>query len=334
MKYDLTAIGNALVDTQFKVTHKLIDELGLVIDQMNLSSADEQAPIIERLRAENAESVSDCGGSATNTLVAAASFGAKCSLACVVANDKDGEMYISNLNNIGIDLSGNIRTSFEEPTGKCLILVTPDAKRTMTTALNISSNLKEEDIDYKNLLNTNMFYIEGYVVTSDYNFNSTLKMLEKCNVDKVPKKALSLSDPGVVQGFKDRFFEIESYGLDYIFCNEDEALAFSNVSSLNESIKYFGKKPYITVITKGDRGCTIINQEQIIEINSEKIKPVDTNGAGDMFAGCFLYALSQGSSLQYCGEFANYGAAKLVEKFGPRLDKDGYAQVLKKFKKN
>ena len=100
MKYNLTAIGNALVDTQFKVTHKLIDELGLVIDQMNLSSADEQAPIIERLRSENAESVSDCGGSATNTLVAAASFGAKCSLACVVANDKDGEMYISNLNNI------------------------------------------------------------------------------------------------------------------------------------------------------------------------------------------------------------------------------------------
>ena len=90
----------------------------------------------------------------------------------------------------------------------------------------------------------------------------------------------------------------------------------------------------ITVITKGERGCTIIYKEQIIEIDSEKIKPVDTNGAGDMFAGCFLYALSQGSSLQYCGEFANYGAAKLVEKFGPRLDKDGYAQVLKKFKKN
>ena len=85
------------------------------------------------------------------------------------------------------------------------------------------------------------------------------------------------------------------------FFNEDEALAFSNVSSLNAAIKYFGKKPYITVITKGDRGCTIINQEQIVDINSEKkIKPVDTNGAGDMFISCFLYALSQGSSLQYC----------------------------------
>ena len=122
--------------------------------------------------------------------------------------------------------------------------------------------------------------------------------------------------------------------MDYIFCNEDEALAFCNVSSLNEAIKCLNKKPYISVITKGDKGCTIVNQEQIIEIDSEKIKPVDTNGAGDMFAGCFLYALSQGSSLQYCGEFANYGAARLVEKFGPRLDENGYATVLKKFKKN
>ena len=143
----------------------------------------------------------------------------KCSL--LVANDKDGEMYISNLNNIGIDLSGNIRTSFEEPTGKCLILVTPDAKRTMTTALNISSNLKEEDIDYKNLSQyKHVLYIEGCGLQAITIFNSTLRRAEKCNVDKVPKKALSLSDPGVVQGFKDRFFEIESYGLDYIFCNE------------------------------------------------------------------------------------------------------------------
>ena len=90
MKYDITAIGNALVDTQFKVSHEFIAEVGLEIDQMNLSSAEEHAPIIDKLKKENAESVSDCGGSATNTLVAATHFGAKCFHTCVVADDEDG----------------------------------------------------------------------------------------------------------------------------------------------------------------------------------------------------------------------------------------------------
>ena len=149
MKYDITAIGNALVDTQFKVSHEFIAEVGLEIDQMNLSSAEEHAPIIDKLKKENAESVSDCGGSATNTLVAATHFGAKCFHTCVVADDEDGHSYLANLKNIGVHHNFKMRDADEVPTGKCLILVTADAKRTMSTALNVSALMQMNDIDFE-----------------------------------------------------------------------------------------------------------------------------------------------------------------------------------------
>ena len=143
MKNDISALGNALVDTVFKVEHSLIAELGLEIDQMALSSAEEHAPIIERLIASGAETVSDCGGSATNSLVAAASFGASCFHTCKVSDDEDGTRYLQSLKEAGVGHKGSMASSDSMPTGKCLILVTPDAKRTMTTALNVSSLMDE-----------------------------------------------------------------------------------------------------------------------------------------------------------------------------------------------
>ena len=147
MKNDISAIGNALVDTVFKVEHSLISELGLEIDQMTLSSAEEHAPIIERLIASGAETVSDCGGSATNSLVAASSFGAKCFHTCKVSDDQDGIRYLDSIKEAGIGHKGNMSSANSIPSGKCLILVTPDAKRTMTTALNVSSLMDEDDLD-------------------------------------------------------------------------------------------------------------------------------------------------------------------------------------------
>ena len=145
MKNDIAAIGNALVDTVFKVPHELIKELGLEIDQMTLSSAEEHAPIIQRLLDSGADTMSDCGGSATNSLVAAARFGASCFHVCKVSDDQDGKRYLNSLKDAGVNHGGLMAKEGSIPTGKCLILVTPDAKRTMTTALNISSLMDEND---------------------------------------------------------------------------------------------------------------------------------------------------------------------------------------------
>jgi len=334
MKNDISAIGNALVDTVFKVEHSLISELGLEIDQMTLSSAEEHAPIIDRLIASGADTVSDCGGSATNSLVAAASFGAKCFHTCKVSDDQDGVKYLESLKEAGVGHKGNMASANTIPTGKCLILVTPDAKRTMTTALNVSSLMDDDDLDLNQIANSKIFYIEGYMVTSEENYKVTLQALNHLQNFPDVKKAFSLSDPGIVMGFKDKFHEMESYGLDYIFGNDDEAMAFVDAENIDEAFIKLQEKPYTSIITMGEKGSSVITNDEIIHTPKVNINPVDTNGAGDMFAGSFLYALLQDRDLRSCAEFANYGASKVVETFGPRLTEEGYREVLNNYKKS
>ena len=334
MKNDISALGNALVDTVFKVEHSLIAELGLEIDQMTLSSAEEHAPIIERLIASGAETVSDCGGSATNSLVAAASFGASCFHTCKVSDDEDGTRYLQSLKEAGVGHKGSMASSDSMPTGKCLILVTPDAKRTMTTALNVSSLMDENDLDLDQISNSRIFYIEGYMVTSEENYKVALKALNHLKDFPDVKIALSLSDPGIVMGFKDKFHEIESFGLDYIFGNDDEAMAFVGSDNIEDAFVALQKKSYVSIITMGEKGSVVVSNEELINTPNVDIQAIDTNGAGDMFAGSFLYSLLQNDDLKTCAEFANYGASKVVETFGPRLTKDMYHEVLNNFKKS
>ena len=334
MKNDISALGNALVDTVFKVEHSLIAELGLEIDQMTLSSAEEHAPIIERLIASGAETVSDCGGSATNSLVAAASFGASCFHTCKVSDDEDGTRYLQSLKEAGVGHKGSMASSDSMPTGKCLILVTPDAKRTMTTALNVSSLMDESDLDLDQISNSRIFYIEGYMVTSEENYKVALKALNHLKDFPDVKIALSLSDPGIVMGFKDKFHEIESFGLDYIFGNDDEAMAFVGSDNIEDAFVALKKKSYVSIITMGEKGSAVVSNEGVINTPKVDIQAIDTNGAGDMFAGSFLYSLLQNNDLKTCAEFANYGASKVVETFGPRLTKDMYHEVLNNFKKS
>jgi len=334
MKNDISAIGNALVDTVFKVEHSLISDLGLEIDQMTLSSAEEHAPIIDRLIASGADTVSDCGGSATNSLVAAASFGAKCFHTCKVSDDQDGIRYLESLKEAGVGHKGNMAPSSTIPTGKCLILVTPDAKRTMTTALNVSSLMDDNDLDLSQIANSKIFYIEGYMVTSEENYKVTLQALNHLQNFPDVKIAFSLSDPGIVMGFKDKFHEMESFGLDYIFGNDDEAMAFVDAENIDEAFTKLQEKPYTSIITTGEKGSSVITSDEIIHTPKVNIEPVDTNGAGDMFAGSFLYALLQNHDLRSCAEFANYGASKVVETFGPRLTREGYQEVLNNYKKS
>ena len=329
MKYDISALGNALVDTQYKVSSEFLSGVGIEADTMTLASAEEQAPIIEKLISMGSESVSDCGGSATNSLVAAANYGSNCHHVCRVADDEDGTRYLDSLRAAGVKHIGVSSENSDMPTGKCLILVTPDAKRTMISMLGVSAYLGASDIDYEVVENSKIFYIEGYMVTSDDNFNAVISTLEHLKGKDV-LKALSLSDAGIVHGFKDKFDLIESYGIDMIFCNDDEAVAFSGKENLEDAIGYYKSKSYMTAITKGADGSVVVQNGVEYLAPAEKITPVDTNGAGDMFAGSFMHAFLQGHDVEACAKFSNYASSKVVETFGPRLSSDGYAEVLNK----
>jgi sugar/nucleoside kinase (ribokinase family) len=329
MKYDISALGNALVDTQYKVSSEFLSGVGIEADTMTLASAEEQAPIIEKLISMGSESVSDCGGSATNSLVAAANYGSNCHHVCRVADDEDGTRYLDSLRAAGVKHIGVSSENSDMPTGKCLILVTPDAKRTMISMLGVSAFLGASDIDYEVVENSKIFYIEGYMVTSDDNFNAVISTLEHLKGKDV-LKALSLSDAGIVHGFKDKFDLIESYGIDMIFCNDDEAVAFSGKENLEDAIEYYKSKSYMTAVTKGADGSVVVQNGVEYLAPAEKITPVDTNGAGDMFAGSFMHAFLQGHDVEACAKFSNYASSKVVETFGPRLSSDGYAEVLNK----
>ena len=329
MKYDISALGNALVDTQYKVSSEFLSGVGIEADTMTLASAEEQAPIIEKLISMGSESVSDCGGSATNSLVAAANYGSNCHHVCRVADDEDGTRYLDSLRAAGVKHIGVSSENSDMPTGKCLILVTPDAKRTMISMLGVSAFLGASDIDYEVVENSKIFYIEGYMVTSDDNFNAVISTLEHLKGKDV-LKALSLSDAGIVHGFKDKFDLIESYGIDMIFCNDDEAVAFSGKENLEDAIEFYKNKSYMTAVTKGADGSVVVQNGVEYLAPAEKITPVDTNGAGDMFAGSFMHAFLQGHDVEACARFSNYASSKVVETFGPRLSSDGYAEVLNK----
>ena len=329
MKYDISALGNALVDTQYKVSSEFLSGVGIEADTMTLASAEEQAPIIEKLISMGSESVSDCGGSATNSLVAAANYGSNCHHVCRVADDEDGTRYLDSLRAAGVKHIGVSSENSDMPTGKCLILVTPDAKRTMISMLGVSAYLGASDIDYEVVENSKIFYIEGYMVTSDDNFNAVISTLEHLKGKDV-LKALSLSDAGIVHGFKDKFDLIESYGIDMIFCNDDEAVAFSGKENLEDAIEFYKNKSYMTAVTKGADGSVVVQNGVEYLAPAEKITPVDTNGAGDMFAGSFMHAFLQGHDIEACARFSNYASSKVVETFGPRLSSDGYAEVLNK----
>jgi sugar/nucleoside kinase (ribokinase family) len=332
MKYDISALGNALVDTQYMVEHEFLQGIGLEPDSMTLASAEEHSPIIDKLQQMGVESVSDCGGSATNSLVAASYYGSNCHHVCRVANDEDGKKYLESLQKAGVKHIGFSKEESELPTGKCLIFVTPDAKRTMSSMLGISAYLGSKDIDFDAVDNSKIFYIEGYMVTSEENFNAVTSVLKNINSENT-LKALSLSDAGIVHGFKDKFKEIESFGIDMIFCNDDEAIAFAGVENLEEAIEFYKKQSYMIAITKGAEGSIVIKDGREIFSPAEQITPIDTNGAGDMYAGSFMHAFLNGCDISECARFSNYASSKVVETFGPRLNSEGYQDVLNKLRK-
>ena len=333
MKYDISALGNALVDTQYMVSHEFLNEIGLEPDSMTLATPEEHAPTIKKLESMGVSSVSDCGGSATNSLVAASYFGSKCHHVCRVADDEDGQKYLDSLQNAGVNHIGFSKEVSNMPTGKCLIFVTPDAKRTMSSMLGISAYLGSKDINYDAVVNSKIFYIEGYMVTSNENFNAVTSVLNHLK-NKNTLKALSLSDAGIVNGFRDKFKKIESYGIDMIFCNDDEAIAFAGTETFDDAVSFYKEQAYMIAITKGSEGSLIIKNGKEIFSPAESINPVDTNGAGDMFAGSFMHAYLNGFDLASCAEFSNFASSKIVETFGPRLTPDGYREVLNKLKKS
>ena len=323
-KTSLYAIGAALVDTEVSVTDDFLNKYSINKGVMTLVDQLRQKKLKDALDLSSANFKRQSGGSACNTVVAVSHFGAKACFGGKVANDDDGELFASDLRDAGVNFfSGKSENGI---TGKCLVMVTDDAERTMNTYLGISDAFSEEEIDQNALINSEWFYIEGYLQTDAKRTEVVNSAVKKAKQNGV-KVALSLSDPFVAQLFASNLKSVIGNGVDLIFCNKDEALAFTQADSIETAAKHLKNYTETFAITDGANGALIFDGQELFTAPAEKAKAIDTNGAGDMFAGAFLYAITSGKDYQSAAQLANKAAAMIVERFGPRLNKTDFKKL-------
>jgi len=330
-KINVLGVGAALVDQQFSIDDSLLKDLALIKGSMDLKEQETQTQTYEKLVGLYGASQDACGGSSTNTIYAAAILGSKCSFIGKVADDKNGRFYVENLNKANI--KNKCMSSDEGVSGNCLVMVSPDAERTMSTFLGISSKLKVSDLDEEMIKEAEIVYLEAYLVTSDDNFDATKRILEIAKKNRT-KIAISLSDSFIVKGFKKRLLEWLEIKIDYLFCNEEEAKAFSNSESIETSADELQNYADTSFITLGKEGAIVNSKNKIVKIVGFPADAIDTNGAGDMFAGGVLHKLSAGYDNEISASFGCFLASKGVENFGPRLPDEEYVKSQKNFKKN
>jgi fructokinase len=292
---------------------------------MTLVDEARQQQLIDQLQGHLVHSRRASGGSAANTTIAVSQFGGRTFYSCRVADDDNGRFYLDDLRQAGVDSrTDNLGNG---TTGKCLVLITPDAERSMNTYLGISETLSSDDLSAEAIIASQYLYIEGYLVTSPSGRAAAIRAREIAEKNGT-KTALSFSDPGIVAHFRDGLAEMVGDRLDLVFCNQDEAFAWAGTDDMEAAITAMRKIAKTFAITRGAEGSLICDGSRILEIEPFKVKAVDTNGAGDMFAGAFLYGITQGHGFAAAGRLASLAAATVVSEFGPRLPAERHAQLL------
>ena len=324
-KYHVYGIGNALVDKEFEVEDNFLQSTSIEKGLMTLVEQDRLVEILEKLKSTYGLKKRASGGSAANTIIAVSYFGGNTYYSCNVANDETGDFYVSDLKAAGVDT--NLGDDREEGvTGRCLVMVTPDAERTMNTYLGITADLSSKHLDEEAIKASEYLYIEGYLVSSDSARPAAIEAKRIAEANGV-KTAFTFSDPAMVQFFKDGLVEMIGEGVDLLFCNEAEALNYSDTDNVPDAIEQLKKVAKRFVITLGSKGAIIFDGENELKVAPHSITAVDSNGAGDMFAGAFLYAITHGYSYQQAGDLASLASAEVVSNFGPRLESEMHDQI-------
>lgn len=323
--YHVYGLGAALVDTEIEVNDDFLQQASIEKGLMTLVDEPRQHALLDHLSEHLVASKRASGGSACNSIIAASYFGAKAFYSCKVAKDENGEFFKQDLKAAGVDTDNNAK--HEGITGKCLVMITPDAERTMNTFLGISETLSPEDINEIALKDSEWAYIEGYLVTSDTGRAAAITVREIAEQSGV-KTALSLSDPGMVEFFRDGLGEMIGNGVDLLFCNKDEALGWTKTKTVEDAAEAMKQHAKSFAITLGKDGAIVFDGDSLSHVEGASANAIDTNGAGDMFAGAFLYALTNGQSYTEAARLANQAAAQVVSQFGPRLRAEQHAELL------
>jgi len=327
-RYHVYGLGAALVDTEIEVSDQDLTAMDVQKGLMTLVDEQRQQQLLDHLQGHLVHSRRACGGSAANSIIALSQFGGSAFYSCRVADDDHGRFYREDMRGAGVDCparaEGDDRSGI---TGKCLVLITPDAERTMNTFLGASAGLSSADLSPAAIEASDYLYLEGYLVTSPEGRAAAIAAREHAERNGV-KTALSFSDPGIVAHFRDGLGAMLGNRIDLLFCNSHEALSWAQTTDLETAVAALRQIANTFAITLGADGALVFDGTQLHNIAPHKVKAVDTNGAGDMFAGAFLYGITRGLDFAAAGRLASLASATVVANYGPRLTRAQQRQLL------
>jgi sugar/nucleoside kinase (ribokinase family) len=316
-RFDVTAIGNAIVDVLAQADDALLAAHHLPKGGMSLIDAVDA----ERLYGVMGPGKEASGGSAANTVAGIASLGGRAAYIGKVADDQLGDVFTHDLRAVGVVFDTPPLTEGLS-TARSLIFVTPDAQRTMQTFLGATTQLGPEDLNMDYITSSTVLYLEGYLWDQPRAKQAMRDAAVKAH-DAGVKVSLTLSDAFCVARFRDEFLDLAEHHVDILFANESEILSLYQVEQFDDALQHVRGHCEIAALTRSEKGSVIVNGGEVHVIDAEPaVKVIDTTGAGDAYAAGFLYAYTQGARLATCGKLGSVMAAEVISHYGPRAETD------------
>ena len=326
--HDLYAIGNALVDSEYEVSDDQLKAMGVDKRHMTLIDAPRRAELLGHL--EGFATRRTGGGSAGNTVVALAQLGGRAFYACRVGADPLGAFYLQDLIDNGVASNLAAGQFAAGDTGSCLVMVTPDAERSMSTFLGATADLDHSALREEEIVRSKLYYMEGYLAASPTGLDAALRGRRMARSAGV-RLATTLSDVSMIRFCRAGLEAIIGDDLDYLFCNEEEAQVWCDSQDLPAVCKQIGQLARTVCLTRGPQGCLVLEGGRQTAVAAASVRAIDSNGAGDMFAGAFMYAVTHGHSHAHAAWLANQAAAVVVSQYGNRLTRDAMDGVKARF---
>lgn len=312
-RVDVVGVGNAIVDVISQSNDEFLAGEGLVKNSMSLIDSDRAHALYGRM----GPGIEASGGSCANTMAGIASFGGSAAYIGKISDDQLGEVFAHDMRAVGVDF--DVPPASEGPsTARCLILVTPDAQRTMSTYLGVSSLLEPDDVVPATVERAELLLCEGYLWDVESAKQSIRKAMDIAHASG-GQAALSLSDTFCVHRHHGEFRELVAGSVDVLFANRAELFALYGTDSLDQAIETVRSEVGLACITLGIKGSVLVTPDEIVEIEAAEIAPVvDTTGAGDQYAAGVLFGLARGLSLADAGWLGSLAAAEVISHVGPR----------------
>jgi sugar/nucleoside kinase (ribokinase family) len=313
-EFQICGLGNAIVDIFLEISEAEFAELGFTRGGMSLVDNAEQKALLERYRKHEPKLVS--GGSVANSTIAFSQLGGQAAFIGCVGDDRYGLFYTNEFEELGIEIGNPIIVN--EATGTCLCIITPDAERTMRTCLAVASHLAARHVDADRVKKAEWLFIEGYVFANPDTGQKAIREAIRIAKENGTKVAITCSDAFVVNVFGDALGDALKH-TDLFFCNETEACAVTGESTAEAAFEKLNGNIPSVVVTNGPNGAYVRHAGVSTHVPAFRTEPKDLTGAGDMFAGAFLYGITHGVSAEKAARAASFLSHKVISQIGARL---------------